>query len=78
MKEKYEKPQILFEDMRLNTAVAMKCSFVLKPDGTFVPWDNRNESWSFIGESTCDGGEYTEFCYHNPNEVDVLSLHDVS
>lgn len=78
MKKKYKKPQILFESMRLSTAIAGTCEYILLPDGTFVPEDNKDEGWSFIAEDTCSGGSFEEFCYHYPNDVDVVLLHNYS
>lgn len=79
MKRGYKKPQILFENMKLNTAIADTCQYILLPDGTFVPEDNKDDGWSFIGDDTCSGGSYDEdFCYQHPNDVDAVLLHNFS
>lgn len=78
MKEKYEKPQILFEDMRLSTAVATKCTYVKKSDGTIVPWDNIGEGWGFLTDQQVCFKVDEKFCYHNPDDMDAIFIHDVS
>lgn len=78
MKEKYEKPQILFEDMRLSTAVATKCTYVKKSDGTIVPWDNIGAEWGFLTDQQVCSMVDEKFCYHNPDDMDAILIHDVS
>lgn len=78
MKREYKKPQISFETMKLNTAIATKCSYILLEDGTFTPWDNVGGEFFFVSEDFCSGGELSGFCYHNPDNKDVILFHDAS
>lgn len=67
MKKKYEKPQIAFEDMTLNTAIASCEAYYLAectPIGDYGPQFVSPGGEIYVTEDTsiCQNGEF--FCYH--------------
>lgn len=67
MKKKYEKPQIAFEDMTLNTAIASCDTYYsanCTPIGDYGPKFVSPSGEIYVTEDTkmCDSGAF--FCYH--------------
>lgn len=74
MKKKYKKPTIMFEDMKLNAAVAATCEYSITVDGNGILSNAIPGAILFTLDEynqTCDTSGDVEdiYCFHNPNDL---------
>ena len=82
MKKTYESPQILFEDMSLNSVIAA-CDLMELPNGTLLPnGSTEGDGWFFFLNDLCTAGdpgsEDDPFCYHSPDNEDAWQVSSFS
>ncbi len=82
MKKTYESPQILFEDMSLNSVIAA-CDWMELPNGTLLPnGSTEGDGWFFFLNDLCTAGdpgdEDDPFCYHSPDNADAWQVSSFS
>ncbi len=75
MKKIYESPRIVFEDMSLNSVIAV-CDLMELPNNTLLPNGSTVEDgWFFFNHELCTAGdpgdEDDPFCYHSPDNEDA-------
>lgn len=81
MEKKYEKPQILFENIQINSDVAVGgCKYVGVPNQgeAFIEFDlyaayvTSGVGFAYANDSNCDIEPL--ICYHHPNDVDAYLM----
>ena len=81
MEKKYEKPQILFENIQINSDVAVGgCEYVRVPNQgeAFIEFDlyaayvTSGMGFAYANDSYCDIEPL--ICYHHPNDVDAFRM----
>lgn len=84
MRKKYQKPQILFEDMTFNTAIsactaqiATGCQTIDTDKGPVTPTEMEGEDLIFFIKGII-GCEMEFECYHVPNHFDNSQLATLS
>ena len=80
MKKIYESPQIIFEDMNLNSVVAA-CNYMAGSNDTLIPPGlTEEDGWLFLSNEFCTAGDPNgegsddPFCYHSPNNEDYWQV----
>ena len=82
MEKKYEKPQILFENIQMNTSIA-SCDYVLVgKNGGYIESNQMGAYYDFGLVYTADGAVYCTaeptICYHRPDDKDAFKLTNLS
>lgn len=82
MEKKYEKPQILFENIQMNTSIA-SCSYVLVgKNGGYIEPDQMDSYYDFGLIYTADEAVYctapTPICYHQPDDKEAFRVTNLS
>ena len=82
MKKIYESPQIVFEDMSLNSVIAACDLMEGSTAGTFVPSGGTEDEWLFFSIDPCNAGPIGSaddpFCYHSPDDADAWQVSSFS
>ncbi len=79
MEKKYEKPQILFEDIQMNASVAA-CSYVLVgSDGGYIESDSTDSYYQLgVVYTTESCTADPPICYHHPDDEEAFMVTNLS
>lgn len=82
MEKKYEKPQILFENIQMNTSIA-SCSYVLVgKNGGYIESNQMDSYYNFGLIYTADEAVYCTavppICYHHPDDEQAFMVTNLS